>query len=551
MEIYAKYDPTTIIRAAEDKRLKGDLSGAEMMFQSALLEWNDDAREGAVDPEYLREAIANLWVSYAEFHKTNKAWKSAMETYEQAVSDQIAGHVGRIWIEYARFSEERGKLITAQNVYLRALVGDANSPPTVLDENEANLLWDDFLTMMQKKNSSLTLEALQRAVQKEHVNKRAQPDTAASHEIGEPSEKRVKMEIEEPVVQSKTHVVTEDAVEAEKEGVLSMTTELAPEVSAEWMARDGDAPPQAPEPPLFSPTRPKLTDPSGRDLLGDEMAVAITQKLLSETGNVLLEACSALWFLSAVKEKEQHHAIEGLDKTLKAEVEKLENSHAARLSVSGAARAAVEMMNASELTGLHESCSQRRRDLLSNYAWEFRKILHLQQTILTKLGVPGFKGPSVDAAALDYQSKICSLLHTAFFLRKNLGEETHKKTLRSQLERLKRDMDSNGRSRSPAPGRRSPMPPGGKRNRSPMHTPPRSPAGPHGMVPTQFPPAMQQLYPPPPPPPPPPQQQQVPQYNGIPPQGYPPMMVPSQMAHQVPLIPGQYPPQQPPPPYYQ
>ena len=72
-DIYTKYDPNVIIAASEEKRKKGDMGGAEMMFQSALLEWVDDAREGGVDPEFLREAIATLWLAYADFFRTNKA----------------------------------------------------------------------------------------------------------------------------------------------------------------------------------------------------------------------------------------------------------------------------------------------------------------------------------------------------------------------------------------------------------------------------------------------------------------------------------------------
>ena len=67
-----KYDPNAILQAAENKRVQNDLEGAHMMFESALLEWVDDAREGAGDPDQMREAIATLWLAYADFHKSNK-----------------------------------------------------------------------------------------------------------------------------------------------------------------------------------------------------------------------------------------------------------------------------------------------------------------------------------------------------------------------------------------------------------------------------------------------------------------------------------------------
>jgi hypothetical protein len=68
----SKYDPNAIIMAAEERREQGDITGAHMIFESALLDWADDAREGAIDPDQMQEAIATLWLGYAEFHKTCK-----------------------------------------------------------------------------------------------------------------------------------------------------------------------------------------------------------------------------------------------------------------------------------------------------------------------------------------------------------------------------------------------------------------------------------------------------------------------------------------------
>jgi hypothetical protein len=69
----SKYDPNAIILAAEEKREQSDIQGAHMIFESALLDWADDAREGtSIDPDQMQEAIATLWLGYAEFHKTSK-----------------------------------------------------------------------------------------------------------------------------------------------------------------------------------------------------------------------------------------------------------------------------------------------------------------------------------------------------------------------------------------------------------------------------------------------------------------------------------------------
>lgn len=199
----------------------------------------------------------------------------------------------------------------------------------------------------------------------------------------------------------------------------------------------------------------------------------------------------------------------------------MQTSHDARLSVAGAARAAVQMMNDNERKSFEMSCSQRRHEVLAKYAWEFRNLLCTQQMILTQLRVPGFEGPTVDAHALEFQSNVCTLLHTAFFLRKNLGEDRHKKMLDTQRDRLEKDQ------RSPAPGSRtpprSPVPPSGMppRNLSPV-------PGMYGQPPPpmygQPPPGNYGAYPPPPhmqqPPPPPPQHMMPPGGYGGPPPHY-------------------------------
>lgn len=76
----SKYDPNVILQAAENRRASNDIQGAHMMFESALLEWVDDAREGAGDPDQMREAIATLWLAYADFHKSNKMVSASDQT---------------------------------------------------------------------------------------------------------------------------------------------------------------------------------------------------------------------------------------------------------------------------------------------------------------------------------------------------------------------------------------------------------------------------------------------------------------------------------------
>lgn len=445
-----------------------------------------------------------------------------METYDKAVSDPVASSVGRIWLEYARFAEERQKLRTAQKVYLRALVGP---PPAVTDEQDSTLLWNEFLTMMRtsNQNPSLTMAELRNAVEHEHIASQVnqiQPELVGSgiQSGDEPPGKRPRTH--SPQQHTKTHTITKEAIDIETTGLLGLTTDLSPEMSAAWIARDGDAAPVPPEPPLFSPSPPKLTDPTGRDLLGAELALVVIERLLEPSGSILLETCRGLWMLTAVKEKEAIIALDKLDKEMTQDMEQLETNLEARLSVAGAAASAIEQMNDGERASFQHSCSLRRQQLLTYQAWEFRKVLCIQQHVLTQLRVPTFDGPNSDAQTLVRQSRICSLLHSAFYIRAKVGVTGHMTMLKSQAERLKRDTTTR--------------------------SPPRSPIPNHSMPPPHFPmyavdPNMM-MYPPP-------------QFGsvGIPPTGYPPHMgmpllqQPPMMMHPVSNI--AYGLQQP--PYYQ
>jgi hypothetical protein len=69
-----KYDPIAVGKQAEAKYSSGELEEAQMIYQSALLEWQDDVREmgdncDTMQLEQLRHAIASLWLSYANFNR--------------------------------------------------------------------------------------------------------------------------------------------------------------------------------------------------------------------------------------------------------------------------------------------------------------------------------------------------------------------------------------------------------------------------------------------------------------------------------------------------
>ena len=544
------YDPAIIIKAADDKLSSNDVAGGQTLYQSALLNWVDDARENVFgqDPEQMREAIATLWIAYAHFLRKAKQFKSATEAYEQAVECPVSGAVGRVWIDYGRFLDERDKQRTAQQVYLRAL--HDNQGGVVRDEQDRNLLWNEFLEMMRKRNPNLTLVQLQQAIEDEtktavdsssssytpttttttKLEAAAEDDNAFYDDLQQPPEtvsssysnvnnKRSRSNSTDPVVKmenndtlndiegiqsssstnqtvQRSHVVTAADIDLEK----NMLQELAenaqndPGFMATWMARDGNASPQPPT-PLFGCSPPKLSDPTGKDFLGEELALQLIQTLLRPSGPIILQVCRGLWMLNGLKEHQAQKALAQLDGTIKKEITTLQARLDERLSVAGAAESAVRQMNESERQSFQANCNQQRQSLLNSIAWEQRQLLWCQQQLLTKLKIPGFHGTTVDESELEFQTRICSYLHSAFFLLERIGPDSYSNMLKSQEERLKqlilKSKDTNSNSNTTQPKKK-------KSRFSPPNTTASAAAAAARLTPPP-PSTMAQLPPPPPP----------------------------------------------------
>ena len=512
-----KFDPNVVITAANDKlQASGDLEGGQLIFQSALLTWVDDARESLSstsneDAMLQKEAIATLWLAYAQFLASAKQFKSATEAYEQAVSCPIAHTSGRVWLEYARFAEERNKRKTMQDIFIRALVGNLKTgdPPPMLDEQDQQLLWNEFLEMMRtsSNNPTLTLSQLQQAVLEDHGGGGSggdgggataatdasimPPETqsssaASSSSLLSPPLKRPRLDGPPmpiaALLDTKTFVVTEDAVQSQGQAFAEYLLQgpLPAEISAAWMLRDGTELAVSP-PSLFTPSPPKLSDPTGKDLIGLETALHLLQTLV-EYGSIVLPVCEGLWTLQALSEQDTQSSLEQLDATLLSQAQVLHTTLCERLAVSNdATRAAVTLMNQHEWAAFRQNCENQRHQTLSQIAWEHRRVLCVQQQVLSKLGIPEFgDGPTVDPSALERQCKVCSYLHSAFYLRSRIGETPHVTMLQSQIKRLEKEVESSSvaaRSYSPLiqDARYSPVPPhhaGGNGRLSPA---PRSP----------------------------------------------------------------------------
>jgi hypothetical protein len=268
----------------------------------------------------------------------------------------VAGGIGKIWSEYAQFLEERGRPRAAQKMYLRALVGDesttgendnpSNEEPRVQDPADRTLLWNAFLRMMQslRKNPDLTMEDLQRAAIKERLGQVATvadgegtavqregtplPDQQVSTsttlfelptnvEEGSRPAKRSRWGRQSPVMED-VEVVNAGKIDADAGLLYATSINLPPEIQTLWLARDGGALPSRPEPPLFTASPPKLGDPSGKDLVGNDAALRILKLLTAKThdgkslGSAILDLCHACWMMTAIKEEEVTKAQESL-----------------------------------------------------------------------------------------------------------------------------------------------------------------------------------------------------------------------------------------------
>ena len=327
------HDPRTVESSADIKYNLGDIDGAKMVYQQALLDWVDDARESSsADTEGMKRAVADLWINFAALNRKASRFKGATEAFEGAVSCEVAGRDGKVWLEYAKYQEERKRHKTAQKIYLRALIGDDKSGGRPGAEEASHpMLWEEFLRMTRdlNKNPNLSMQDLRDAVEKEHVSQMKMDDGGADDGDGPPL-KRAKMEDDlaaavmpmpgqgQQAMAIDTPIISAESIEKETAEAVDRMKELSPDISAAWFARDGSDPPSRPEPPLFTPSPPKFSDATGREVLGDELALKLIQMLLKkdesdQSGNILLDVCRACWMMTALKEKEAAKAIETLD----------------------------------------------------------------------------------------------------------------------------------------------------------------------------------------------------------------------------------------------
>ena len=359
-----EYDPVTICRSADAKWKANDLEGAVLVYQSTLLNWGDDAMtktDLSVDAkEDLKNGIASLYVGYANLYRKAKQYKSCEEAYIAATNDPVVGSMGRVWLDYARFCEERGRYKAAQGVYLRALAGDADNyvaGGAVTDLDDQELLWEEFHRMMSMledeegddtDNEELTLEQLKEAVKTEHLSK-IQRNKRKATELPDdgPAKKAVPasptsidnssaLTLQKPVTtkltlsgaQLELSISSLNAfIDSKSKSVLVELNSFPPELSAAWIARDGSNHPCSVI-PFFQAKPPSMgATASGKDIVGVPVALEIVKLLLKsadsnsdsegfDIGSVILDLCKSCWAMTAIKELERTKRMDNLEKKM-------------------------------------------------------------------------------------------------------------------------------------------------------------------------------------------------------------------------------------------
>jgi hypothetical protein len=212
---------------------------------------------------------------------------------------------------------------------MRALVGEKGEGPAVTNVAEQEVLWKEFLRMIQtmRKNPNLTLEELKSTVMNEVGTKEvvaaATPAAAAGGvEAAAGDTRPAKRSRWAKQVPEETVMLTPQSIETAANVLFTATKNMPPDIETLWHARDGGSLPSPPEPPLFSASPPKLGDPSGKDLVGNEAALQLLKMMVEKTadgkclGSTLLDLCEACWMMMALKEDETTKSLEWLDEKI-------------------------------------------------------------------------------------------------------------------------------------------------------------------------------------------------------------------------------------------
>eukprot|EP00618_Florenciella_parvula_P034324 CAMPEP_0119506164 /NCGR_PEP_ID=MMETSP1344-20130328/26485_1 /TAXON_ID=236787 /ORGANISM="Florenciella parvula, Strain CCMP2471" /LENGTH=162 /DNA_ID=CAMNT_0007542683 /DNA_START=169 /DNA_END=654 /DNA_ORIENTATION=- len=147
-------EATVSAALAVDSGIAG-VSNARQAYESNLFDWVDEITEGGGEGG-AREAVADLWLSYAKMETEKRQFKAATKVLESATACPVAAGFPKVWLAYAAFWTARGKASKAEKVYHRAL-GAVAAPP----EARATLFEHYHAFLRGHGQPALTLEELQ------------------------------------------------------------------------------------------------------------------------------------------------------------------------------------------------------------------------------------------------------------------------------------------------------------------------------------------------------------------------------------------------------
>lgn len=501
-----QYNPSSIIKQAEEKWTnEGNLEAAILVYETTLLEWGDDAMALADNNDaksYIRDGMASLYLNYANLYRKAKQWKSCEEAYEQATNDALVGSLGRIWLDYARFCEERGRVKAAQNVYRRAL--SLSSGNGVKDSEEREELWEEFHRMMvessQKKD--LTLEELKQAMKDTssviedvvNLGSVVEEDNGRNgkkRKVGEvgnasdPDGKRIAVDVAQEDVSSVkmdldgSAKVNPDAASlvskpGSEAGVKSesvnttkssttvkrltgaqlelLTASMSKKIEAEATALMSDA---ASFPPALSAAwvakdgsnRPSIVSllfqakPPSSDMTSGKDGVG--PKAALQVVQLLLGGKKEAVDVDPQKDEFDASAtVLDLVKCCWAMTAIFElRSKDIMDKLEEKMRRDIERLkgNTENIKIFAKQCETQFQKTIEFLAWESRKILAVQQLLLKRTGVPEMD-VTIDENGLAKQRKVCALLHSAVIVREKVGSKAHTALLLNNEGKLKAEV---------------------------------------------------------------------------------------------------------------
>jgi hypothetical protein len=131
------------------------------------MDWSDNFSENlsnnmnSADAQSALRKIGQLWIEYCNMEISLHQFKSAVQIYENALSDHVAKSCVDIYLSYAKYCIERGKSSSAQKVFIKGLSANLTS-------QDSDEIWREFLKFMQSKSTTdLTIDQLYEAVKKE------------------------------------------------------------------------------------------------------------------------------------------------------------------------------------------------------------------------------------------------------------------------------------------------------------------------------------------------------------------------------------------------